>query len=135
MTRRSKVDEAITALMQLQYMAIRLRLGLAEAERCDLVDCSWPGCTARDNPVNGWVFWWRYWRWLPEGFYCPEHNARIEEGQKSGAFKDWPLDTSEEVLKFRREVLDGVDLVPLYSEGQTVLDEIEARPRPPWDRR
>jgi hypothetical protein len=87
--------------------------------------CEWPGCTATGDPCkdHGWCFFLRYYLQLPEGFYCPEHTAFIEEGQRTGYFKDWPRDMSPEVLA----ILEAYSqFVPLESEeGQRIIDEIE----------
>jgi hypothetical protein len=81
----------------------------------------WPVCTAHGDPWvdKGWVWWWRHYLWLPVGFYCPEHSALIEEGHKIDAFKDWPLDTTPEVLA-TQQLLE--EFVPLENaEGQAIL--------------
>jgi hypothetical protein len=93
------------------------------------VPCDWPGCKVTGDPWEdkGWCFWFRYYLWLPEGFYCPEHNAFTEEGHRTGYFKDWPLDLSPEVLR-DQEMREG--LVPLDSEeGQRIMTDLEAEAR------
>jgi hypothetical protein len=96
---------------------------------CDNTPCNWPGCPARGNPYEdkGWCFWFRYFLWLPEEAYCPEHTAFIREGHRTGYFKDWPLDTSPEVLAFQ-EMLD--EFVPLESEeGRRTMTDFWAAAR------
>jgi hypothetical protein len=67
-----------------------------------LCPCDWPGCAAMGDPWidQGWCFWPRKYLWLPEGFFCPEHDAAIRQGQDIGVFGDWPLDTSPKVLAY-----------------------------------
>jgi hypothetical protein len=48
---------------------------------------------------DGWCWWPRKYRWLPEGFFCPEHDTHIKAMIASGVFDDWPLDMSPEVLE------------------------------------
>ena len=66
--------------------------------------------------------WWpRKYLWLNEGFFCPEHDKVIEEGIKIGAFNDWPLDTSPEVLEYQEATAEFHDIDT--PEGQAILDE------------
>jgi hypothetical protein len=94
--------------------------------------CNWPGCTTCGDPLegNGWAFWPRYYLWLPDGFYCPEHTAFMEKegwGSGSGYFKDWPRDLSPEALEFQELV---AQFAPLDSdEGQRVMREVTADER------
>jgi hypothetical protein len=94
--------------------------------------CDWPGCTTCGDPLmgNGWAFWPRYYLWLPDGFYCPEHTAFMEKegwGSGSGYFKDWPRDLSPEALEFQ-ELVAG--FAPLDSdEGQRIMREVTATER------
>jgi hypothetical protein len=91
--------------------------------------CDWPGCQVRGNPYEdkGWCWYPRYYLWLPEGEYCPVHTAFIEEGKKTGYFKDWPRDMSPDVLEF----LDMMaEFVPLDSDaGQRIVRKIDADAR------
>lgn len=83
--------------------------------------CAWLGCAARDNPYEdkGWCFWLRKYRWIPEGFFCPEHNAELEEGVRTGRFKDWPVVDGY--------IEDPSGFVPLESrEGQRILRATDA---------
>jgi hypothetical protein len=68
-----------------------------------LMDCSWPGCTATGDPWedNRWCWWPRQYLWLDDGFFCPIHDQTIKDGIAMGAFDDWPLDLSPEVLAFQ----------------------------------
>jgi len=80
-----------------------------------LVRCAWPDCTAWGDPWknDGWHLWRREYLWLPEGFFCPQHDAEISVGIANGRFKDWPLDMSPEVVAMCEEahIDPGSDLV------------------------
>jgi hypothetical protein len=77
------------------------------------IECEWRGCSARGDPWldEGWCWWPRKYLWMAEGFYCPEHDAMIRQGVEMGAFDDWPLDTSPDVLEFQQVL---AEFVPLF---------------------
>jgi hypothetical protein len=88
--------------------------------------CDWPGCSV-ESLDRDMTFYLRYYLWIPEGFFCPEHTAFIEEGKRTGYFKDWPRDMSPKVL----EMLDAMrSCVSLESErGQRIVRDIDAHAR------
>jgi hypothetical protein len=92
----------------------------------DDTPCEWPQCALHGNPYNddGWCWHPRYYLWLPDGFFCPRHTVFIEEGKKTGYFKDWPRDMSPEVLERLDEMANWA---PLDSDdGQRMIRKVEA---------
>ena len=101
-----------------------------DGDPADGMPCDWPGCKATGNPYNdrGWCWYPRYYLWLLEGFCCPEHTAFIEAEKENDPadsfFRDWPLDTSPEVLAFNEAMRA---FAPLDSdEGRRIVRELEA---------
>jgi hypothetical protein len=102
---------------------------MSDDDPFDDTPCEWPDCLARGNPYEdeGWCWWPRYYLWLREGFFCPEHTAFLKAGAEAGGFTDWPRDMSPEVLDLQALM---AEFAPLDSErGQSILRGIEAEAR------